>query len=47
MTKNLILGLILAHFVQIWDPKFFFASFTSTSSWTLLQAITDYNFKDN
>ena len=31
MTKNLILGPILAHVSQIWANNFFFAGFTSTS----------------
>ena len=32
---------------QSWSPKFFFMGFTSTRCYTLLQAITVCNFKDN
>ena len=47
MTKNLILGSILAHLAQIWASKFFFAGFTSTSIQTLSQDIILCNLKEN
>ena len=39
MAKNLIWGLILTRLAQIWVPIIFFVGFTSTSSYTLFQAI--------
>ena len=47
MTKNLILGPILAHLAQIWVPKIFFLNFTVTRCLTFLQAIILCNFKKN
>ena len=47
MAKNLILGLILAHFAPNSFPKLFSVGCTSTRFWTLLQPIIVSNFKEN
>ena len=47
MAKNLIFGLILVHFRQIWSQKTFFIDFVSTKCHALLQAIILCNFKEN
>ena len=47
MTKNLILSSILVHLAHIWASKCFFAGFTFNRCYTLLQAITVCNFKEN
>ena len=44
--KKLIFNPILACLTQIRALKIFFASFTSTSSWILFQAIILYNFME-
>ena len=46
LTKNQMLGPILGRLVQIWAPNFFL-SFTSTSNYTLFQAIILSNWKDD
>ena len=45
MAKNLFLDPILACLALMWTPKKFLAGFTSTSSYTLFQAIILYNLK--
>ena len=45
--KKLILGLILASFDTKMVTKNFFVSCTSTGCYTLLQAITVCDFKEN
>ena len=47
MAKKLILGLVLACFDPKFVPQNFFVGFTSTRCYTLLQAITLCNFKEN
>ena len=45
--NKLILGPILDRLVQIWAPKNFSVSFTSTICYILLQAIIVCSFKEN
>ena len=45
--KKLILGMILACFGPNLVTKTFFRGFTSTRCQTLLQTVTEYNFKEN
>ena len=45
--KSLISGPILARLWHIWGPEILFVSFTSTSSYTLFQAIILCNFIEN
>ena len=47
MAKKLISGLVLARFDPKLVPQIFFVGFTSTRCYTLLQAITVCNFKEN
>ena len=47
MTKNLILGLILACFGPNLAPKIVLVGFTPTRCCTLSQATIVYNFKEN
>ena len=47
MAKKLISGLILARFWPNLVPKDFFVGFISTRCYTLLEAITVCNFKEN
>ena len=47
MPKNLILGLMLTHLGPNLVPKYFFVGFNSARCYTLLQAITVCNFKEN
>ena len=45
MAKNLFLDPILVCLALMWTPKKILAGFTSTSSYTLFQAIILYNLK--
>ena len=45
MAKNLFLDPILACLALMWTPQKFLTGFTSTSSYTLFQAIILYNLK--
>ena len=47
MAKNLIFGLILVRFCEIWFQKTFFIDFVYTKCHALLQAIILCNFKEN
>ena len=47
IAKNLVSGLILAPLDQIRTQKFFCIDFTSTTCYTLLEATTVCNFKEN
>ena len=45
MAKNLFLDPILVCLALMWTPQKILAGFTSTSSYTLFQAIILYNLK--